>query len=114
MDAWATNLRRRRTRTRSRKRRRRTRSRPTPRRRRTSEARTPPARRRADAIRRVLGSTLLALAACASRAPTAPLPSEPLAPPKTLAEAEAELAERIRTVVVAERPRLRACYEEGL
>jgi hypothetical protein len=40
---------------------------------------------------------------------------EPSPPPvKSLAEAEAELAERIRSVVVAERPRLRACYEEGL
>jgi hypothetical protein len=33
---------------------------------------------------------------------------------KTLAEAEDELAARVREVVVAQRARLRACYEAGL
>jgi hypothetical protein len=33
---------------------------------------------------------------------------------KTIAEVEKELEERIRAVVVAEKPKLRACYERGL
>lgn len=48
-------------------------------------------------------------ATSAPRAPTAEAP-----PAKSLADAEAELAERIRAVVLAQRTRLRACYEEGL
>lgn len=67
----------------------------------------------------MLCATLVALSAysasaCASRAPAAAASSDTAPPPKSLADAEAELAERIRTVVVAERPRLRACYEEAL
>jgi outer membrane biosynthesis protein TonB len=59
--------------------------------------------------------TLLAavLAACASR--TGPPSPEP--PPRAEApvkDAETELEEQTRAVIVAHRPRLRACYEESL
>lgn len=59
------------------------------------------------------------LVGCASNEPhpTAPATASgsDLPPPiKSITEVEAELAERIRAVVVAERPRLRSCYEEAL
>lgn len=65
------------------------------------------------------GLALVALSAgtagCAAPAPP-PVVAPPLEPPpqKSITEAEAELSARIRAVVVAERARLRACYEEGL
>ncbi len=55
----------------------------------------------------------MVIAGCGgSAAPAAPLEAPP--PQKTLQEAEAELEKRIRETVVAERPKLRACYEQGL
>lgn len=55
----------------------------------------------------------LVLAGCGgAAAPAAPL--EAPTPPTTLQEADAELEKRIRETVVAERPKLRACYERGL
>jgi len=77
----------------------------------------------------VAAAWLLALAAAAAGVTAcgpahAPAPASPsdgagasssgAAPSASLAEAEAELARKIREVVVAERSRLRACYEEGL
>lgn len=60
-----------------------------------------------------------ALGGCASNephpaAPTTASGSDVPPPIKSITEVEAELAERIRAVVVAERPRLRGCYEEAL
>lgn len=72
-------------------------------------------------MRTILGLLLgvAALAACASSEPPPPAsPAKPdtdvPAPIKSIGEVEAELAERVRAVVVAERPRLRKCYEEAL
>jgi hypothetical protein len=59
------------------------------------------------------------VAACSSpeKAPVAPTTTAQgpgPQPTKSLAEAEAELSDRIRGVVLAQRGKLRACYEEGL
>lgn len=54
------------------------------------------------------------VSACASGTPA---PSDPLTGPArqpSLEEADAELEKRIRESIVAERPKLRACYEQGL
>ena len=53
------------------------------------------------------------LGGCAGAAPAARVESAP-APAKTMGESEDELAARVREVVVAQRARLRACYEGGL
>jgi hypothetical protein len=52
------------------------------------------------------------LATCASR--TAPLPPEPPRAEAPIKDADAELEEQTRAVIVAHRPRLRACYEKML
>lgn len=55
----------------------------------------------------------LVLVGCGGAAtPAAPLEAPPA--PKSIQESEAELEKRIRETVVAERPKLRACYEQGL
>ena len=65
-----------------------------------------------------LALVLVALAACSPREPSPPGASSSgrVDPPRqtSITEAEAELTERIRAVVLAQRARLRACYEEGL
>jgi hypothetical protein len=64
---------------------------------------------------RALGLAL-ALAACAPSAAPAPAPAPTTSPSASAAprDAERELEERIRGVVVTLRPRLRACYEDAL
>ncbi|MDB4934104.1 MAG: hypothetical protein JWP87_1076 [Labilithrix sp.] len=62
-------------------------------------------------VRRVVAAFVL-LFACEARPPASSV-SAPAAQTSP-ADAEAELAERIRKVVVAERTRLRACYEQAL
>lgn len=52
------------------------------------------------------------LAACASR--TAPLPPEPPRAEGPIEDADTELEEQTRAVIVAHRPRLRSCYEDAL
>src|SRR5690606_27575029 len=61
--------------------------------------------------RSLLFALAAALASCASRAPPAPDPPR-LEPP--ISDAESELEEQTRAVIVAHRPRLRACYEDAL
>lgn len=55
----------------------------------------------------------LVLAGCGGPSNAAP-PLQAPPPQQTLQEADAELERRIRETVVAERPKLRACYEQGL
>lgn len=43
-----------------------------------------------------------------------PLSTEPPAPRETSSDPEAELEQQTRSVIVKNRPRLRACYEEAL
>ncbi|HEY8074938.1 MAG TPA: AgmX/PglI C-terminal domain-containing protein [Labilithrix sp.] len=52
--------------------------------------------------------------ASAPAAPLAPTPPPSSAPARSNDDAEAELEERVRQVVVATRRELRACYERGL
>lgn len=70
------------------------------------------------AVRGTLLVAALALAGCtsASTPATPATPDSAAVPPptKSITEVETELAERVRAVVVAERPRLRKCYEEAL
>lgn len=72
-------------------------------------------------MRAALGTLVLvawACTACASSPPPPPAeaPRDTLANPEgsDIKKAEREIEERIRAVVVKERPNLRACYERGL
>ena len=54
----------------------------------------------------------LLLAACSSAPP--PLPPAPPPPVRDAGDADTDLEARVHEVIVRERPRLRACYEETL
>ncbi len=67
----------------------------------------------------VAAALALGVAACAAAPTTSPpvdAPNSELSDPagSSITQAERDLEERIRGVVVKERPRLRACYEDGL
>jgi hypothetical protein len=62
----------------------------------------------------VIGAALLLGCARPEPAVVTPANVEPKPTEATRGDAEDELSERIRKVVLAERSRLRACYEEGL
>ena len=55
----------------------------------------------------------LVLAACSSPPPVA-APPPPIATTHDAGDADADLESRIHAVIVRERPRLRACYEDAL
>jgi hypothetical protein len=64
-------------------------------------------------MRRAALVLLLAVACSPSPAPVQPSPAPPDAG-EPRRDADAELEERIRAVIVTQRARLRACYEEAL